>query len=124
LAADYPELFADRRRQVDIRLRQLVGRAASCPASLRAAIEYTPAGARQALRPLLTPAGGRSERRTWRAALSAGWRSRWSTRIRWSSDDLPAMDDDDLRRGQPTCHKKFGEALAILTGDAPADDGV
>lgn len=33
-------------------------------------------------------------------------------------DDLPAMDDDDLRRGQPTCHKKFGEALAILAGDA------
>jgi geranylgeranyl diphosphate synthase type II len=33
-------------------------------------------------------------------------------------DDLPAMDDDDLRRGQPTCHKKFGEALAILVGDA------
>ncbi len=33
-------------------------------------------------------------------------------------DDLPAMDDDDLRRGRPTCHKAFGEALAILTGDA------
>lgn len=33
-------------------------------------------------------------------------------------DDLPAMDDDDLRRGQPTCHIKFGEALAILAGDA------
>ncbi len=33
-------------------------------------------------------------------------------------DDLPALDDDDLRRGKPTCHKKFGEALAILTGDA------
>jgi geranylgeranyl diphosphate synthase type II len=33
-------------------------------------------------------------------------------------DDLPAMDDDDLRRGQPTVHKKFGEALAILAGDA------
>jgi len=33
-------------------------------------------------------------------------------------DDLPAMDDDDLRRGQPTCHKQFGEALAILAGDA------
>jgi geranylgeranyl diphosphate synthase type II len=32
-------------------------------------------------------------------------------------DDLPAMDDDDLRRGLPTCHKKFGEALAILAGD-------
>ncbi len=32
-------------------------------------------------------------------------------------DDLPAMDDDDLRRGQPTCHKRFGEAEAILAGD-------
>ena len=32
-------------------------------------------------------------------------------------DDLPAMDDDDLRRGQPTCHVKFGEAVAILAGD-------
>ncbi len=32
-------------------------------------------------------------------------------------DDLPALDDDDLRRGQPTCHKKFGEATAILAGD-------
>ena len=33
-------------------------------------------------------------------------------------DDLPAMDDDDLRRGQPTCHVRYGEALAILAGDA------
>lgn len=33
-------------------------------------------------------------------------------------DDLPAMDDDSLRRGKPTCHKKFGDAIAILAGDA------
>lgn len=33
-------------------------------------------------------------------------------------DDLPCMDDDDLRRGIPTCHKKFGEAIAVLAGDA------
>src|SRR5207302_10899802 len=33
-------------------------------------------------------------------------------------DDLPSMDDDDLRRGRPTCHLKFGEATAILAGDA------
>jgi geranylgeranyl diphosphate synthase type II len=33
-------------------------------------------------------------------------------------DDLPALDNDDLRRGQPTCHKRFGEAMAILAGDA------
>ena len=36
-------------------------------------------------------------------------------------DDLPCMDDDDLRRGQPTCHKKFGEAVAVLAGDALHD---
>ena len=39
-------------------------------------------------------------------------------------DDLPAMDDDDLRRGQPTCHKKYGEALAILAGDALLTGGL
>ena len=33
-------------------------------------------------------------------------------------DDMPAMDDDDLRRGKPTCHKEYGEATALLTGDA------
>lgn len=33
-------------------------------------------------------------------------------------DDLPCMDDDDLRRGKPSCHRKFGEAIAVLTGDA------
>src|SRR6266849_6780410 len=33
-------------------------------------------------------------------------------------DDLPALDNDDLRRGKPTCHKTFGEAIAILAGDA------
>lgn len=36
-------------------------------------------------------------------------------------DDLPCMDDDDLRRGQPTCHKKFNEAIAVLAGDALHD---
>jgi geranylgeranyl diphosphate synthase type II len=36
-------------------------------------------------------------------------------------DDLPCMDDDDLRRGLPTCHKKFGEAVAVLAGDALHD---
>jgi geranylgeranyl diphosphate synthase type II len=33
-------------------------------------------------------------------------------------DDLPAMDNDDLRRGKPSCHKRFGEAIALLAGDA------
>ena len=39
-------------------------------------------------------------------------------------DDLPAMDDDDFRRGNPTNHKVFGEAVAILAGDALFDGGI
>jgi geranylgeranyl diphosphate synthase type II len=51
-------------------------------------------------------------------ALSAGCAAEMVHVYSLIHDDLPAMDDDDLRRGQPTCHKKFGEALAILAGDA------
>ena len=39
-------------------------------------------------------------------------------------DDLPAMDDDDLRRGRPSCHAQFGEAMAILAGDALLSHGL
>ena len=39
-------------------------------------------------------------------------------------DDLPAMDDDDFRRGKPTNHKVFGEAMAILAGDCAAHQGL
>ena len=39
-------------------------------------------------------------------------------------DDLPAMDDDDLRRGRPTCHVTFGEDVAILAGDGALRRGV
>ena len=38
-------------------------------------------------------------------------------------DDLPCMDDDDLRRGKPTCHVKFGEGMAVLAGDALSVNG-
>ena len=56
--------------------------------------------------------------------------SRWPPRIELIHtyslihDDLPAMDDDDLRRGRPTCHVEFGEDVAILAGDAPLRRGV
>ena len=69
------------------------------------------------LRPLLVvlaceAAGGRVER-AFPAACAVEMVHTYSL----IHDDLPAMDDDDLRRGLPTCHKKFGEALAILAGD-------
>ena len=51
---------------------------------------------------------------------SSAPRRRWNASTAYSlvHDDLPAMDDDDLRRGRPTVHKQFDEATAILAGDA------
>ena len=70
------------------------------------------------LRPLLTlmaaeACGGESE-----AALPAACAVEMVHAYSLIHDDLPAMDDDDLRRGRPTCHKAFDEATAILAGDA------
>src|SRR5947199_7768793 len=70
------------------------------------------------LRPLLVimacEACGGSERNALPAACAVEMMHTYSL----IHDDLPSMDDDDLRRGRPTCHKEYGEALAILAGDA------
>jgi geranylgeranyl diphosphate synthase type II len=70
------------------------------------------------LRPLLTVLACEAAGGTVELALSAGCAVEMVHTYSLVHDDLPAMDDDDLRRGLPTCHKKFGEALAILAGDA------
>jgi geranylgeranyl diphosphate synthase type II len=85
---------------------------------LREAIAYSLLAPGKRLRPLLVllaceAAGGRDE-----AALPAAAAVEMVHTYSLIHDDLPAMDDDDLRRGRPTCHKQFGEALAILAGDA------
>src|SRR5207245_6598486 len=87
-----------------------------CPASLLEAMRYSLLAPGKRLRPLLVilsaeACGGGDP-------LPAGCAVEMIHAYSLIHDDLPAMDDDDLRRGQPTCHKKFGEALAILAGDA------
>ena len=88
------------------------------PASLLEAMRYSLLAPGKRLRPLLVAmaarACGGNEDAPWPAACAVEMIHAYSL----IHDDLPAMDDDDLRRGQPTCHKKFGEALAILAGDA------
>jgi geranylgeranyl diphosphate synthase type II len=88
------------------------------PAALAAAMRYSLLAPGKRLRPLLVilaaeACGGRDV-----AALAAGTAVEMIHTYSLVHDDLPAMDDDDLRRGLATCHKKFGEALAILAGDA------
>src|SRR4051794_19973906 len=88
------------------------------PAALRDAMRYSLLAPGKRLRPALvflaTSVCGGDQTQAVTAACAAEMVHTYSL----IHDDLPAMDDDDLRRGLPTCHKKFGEALAILAGDA------
>jgi geranylgeranyl diphosphate synthase type II len=88
------------------------------PATLLEAMRYSVLAPGKRLRPLLVvmavEACDGDEANAWPAACAVEMIHAYSL----IHDDLPAMDDDDLRRGQPTCHRQFGEALAILAGDA------
>jgi len=88
-----------------------------CPADLREAMRYAVLGGGKRLRPLLGMAAAEAVGAPAEAALEAGCALELLHAYSLVHDDLPAMDDDDLRRGQPTCHRRFGEALAILAGD-------
>jgi geranylgeranyl diphosphate synthase type II len=96
----------------------LVDAGEDCPAALSEAMRYSLLAPGKRLRPLLVllaaEAGGKRTEEALVAACAVEMIHTYSL----IHDDLPAMDDDDLRRGLPTCHKQFGEALAILAGDA------
>lgn len=88
------------------------------PARLRDAMAYSLLAPGKRLRPLLTVLAAEAVGRDIAVALSAACAVEMVHTYSLIHDDLPAMDDDDLRRGLPTCHKKFDEATAILAGDA------
>src|SRR5438477_3439782 len=108
----------DQRRRVEDRLGNSLRPRDGTPASLVEAMRYSALAPGKRLRPLLVilaaEAAGRCDADPLPAACAVEMVHAYSL----IHDDLPAMDDDDLRRGQPTCHKKFGEAMAILAGDA------
>ncbi len=70
------------------------------------------------IRPILAMLASEAAGGPDRAALPVGLAIEMIHTFSLIHDDLPALDNDDLRRGLPTCHKKFGEATAILAGDA------
>jgi geranylgeranyl diphosphate synthase type II len=106
------------RQRIEARLADYVGPMQDCPDRLREAMAYSLLAGGKRLRPLLVllsceACGGSIE-----AALPAACALEMVHTYSLIHDDLPAMDDDDLRRGRPTNHVVYGEALAILAGDA------
>ncbi len=107
-------------RETERRLAALLdARAHVVPGRLLAAMRHSLLGGGKRIRPALVlesyrAAGGRDPDEAWPAALAIECLHTYSL----IHDDLPAMDDDDLRRGRPTCHRQFDEATAILAGDA------
>ena len=89
-----------------------------CPAVLKEAIRHSLLSPGKRLRPMLVLMAARACGQQDNAALSAACAVEMIHTYSLIHDDLPAMDDDDLRRGLPTCHRLFGEANAILAGDA------
>lgn len=106
------------RQEIDTALDQATVFDDGCPDRLKEAIRYSLLAPGKRLRPVLTLLacellGGKRQE-----ALPAACAVEMVHAYSLIHDDLPSMDDDDLRRGRPTCHKKFDEATAILAGDA------
>ncbi len=90
---------------------------AACPARLAAAMRYSVLGGGKRLRPILCVMAAEACGGDHGLALPAACALEMIHTYSLIHDDLPAMDDDDLRRGRATCHRAFDEATAILAGD-------
>lgn len=88
------------------------------PETLHRAMRYAALGAGKYIRPTLVYGAGRAVGLDPETLAAPACALELIHAYSLVHDDLPAMDDDDLRRGRPTCHKVFGEATAILAGDA------
>jgi geranylgeranyl diphosphate synthase type II len=106
------------RTLVDAALAEYVNFDGGCPDHLREAIQYSLLAPGKRLRPLLVLWACEACRGDRAAALPAACAVEMIHTYSLIHDDLPAMDDDDLRRGRPSCHKAHGEGIAILAGDA------
>ncbi len=87
-------------------------------ARLQEAMRYSLLAGGKRIRPVLTAAFAQLFGGEWEKAVPFGCALELVHTYSLIHDDLPCMDDDDLRRGKPTCHKVYGETLAVLAGDA------
>ena len=129
MSFDFDAWLTTQKTRVESLLDQRLNRvAAHAPARLVEAMRYSLMAGGKRLRPILVlafaDAASRSTRGGGEPADDAAVAVEMIHTYSLIHDDLPAMDDDDLRRGRPTNHKVYGEAMAILAGDALLTDAL
>jgi geranylgeranyl diphosphate synthase, type II len=117
-----PSFFEEDRLAVEAALDRLMPSATTPPPSIHEAMRYSVFAGGKRIRPILCLEAARIFIPAFTLdnapALHPACAIEFIHTYSLIHDDLPALDNDDLRRGKPTCHKKFGEATAILAGDA------
>lgn len=109
--------FEEDRIAVDAALERLLPAESALPSSIHTAMRYSVFAGGKRMRPILCLESARIFTADATPALHPACAIEFIHTYSLIHDDLPALDNDDLRRGKPTCHKKFGEAIAILAGD-------
>jgi geranylgeranyl diphosphate synthase type II len=115
---DLATRMAERRASVDGALDRWLPPPTEPPSTIHEAMRYSVFAGGKRLRPLLALFGCEAVGGTADDAMPGAVALELIHTYSLVHDDLPAMDDDDFRRGRPTCHKVYGEAIAILAGDA------
>jgi geranylgeranyl diphosphate synthase type II len=115
---DLKEYLATRAAEVDAALDAFLPKAKEKPATIHAAMRYSLFAGGKRLRPILCLAAAEACGGDLESAMPPACAVEILHTYSLVHDDLPCMDDDDLRRGRPTCHKVYGEGMAVLTGDA------
>lgn len=105
-------------RKVEAELDRLLPPETQEPVTIHRAMRYSVFSGGKRIRPILCIEAARVVKEDVKGAETVGCAIELIHTYSLIHDDLPALDNDDFRRGRPTCHKVFGEAIAILTGDA------
>src|SRR5512140_743363 len=113
------ETLEQGRQLADAALERLLPGVEERPASIHKAMRHSVFAGGKRIRPILCMEAGRAVAGSLPTGIEdLGAALEMLHTYSLIHDDLPALDNDDLRRGRPTCHKVFGEAIAILAGDA------
>jgi geranylgeranyl diphosphate synthase, type II len=107
-----------RQKEIDRELDRYLPKAITKPTTLHKAMRYSLFAGGKRLRPILCLAAAEACRGSVNNALPLACAVECIHTYSLVHDDLPSMDNDDFRRGRPTCHKVFGDGIAILAGDA------